>query len=103
MADGALGITADVTMLFAFPRDDGKWTWRLGSAALVDGHFHKIVLAGIETRSGEGFGITATFHVIQNPMAVGSVLRGDIAKFVVQNGRLISADVVAKGVEIVED
>jgi hypothetical protein len=97
-----LGIPADITMLFAFPRDDGKWAKRPGSVSFVDGHFHKIVVPGLETRSGESFGITATFHVIQDMMPEGTAVRGNIAKFRVQNGRLVSADVVARNAELVD-
>jgi hypothetical protein len=97
-----LGIPADITMLFAFPSDDDKWAKRAGSVSFVDGHFHKIVVPGLETRSGESFGITAIFHVIQDMMPEGTALRGNIAKFVVQNGRLVSADVVARNAELVD-
>jgi len=102
MADEKLGITANVTMLFAFPRDDGKWTKRPGSVSFVDGHFHKVVVPGLETRSGDSFGVTATFHVIQDARPEGTTLRGTVAKFLVQNGRLMSGDVVARDVELVD-
>jgi prepilin-type processing-associated H-X9-DG protein len=102
MPDEKLGITANVTMLFAFPRDDGKWTKRPGNVSFVDGHFHKIIVPGLETRSGESFGITATFHVIQDMVSEGIAQRGNIAKFLVQNGRLMSTEVVAKNVEFID-
>jgi prepilin-type processing-associated H-X9-DG protein len=102
MANDQLGITAPVVMLFAFPREDGRWTRRAGNVVFVDGHFHKISVPGIETRSGESFGITATFHVVQNAAGDSSVQRGDIARFVVQNGRLMAMDTIATGVELVD-
>jgi hypothetical protein len=89
-------------MLFAFPRDDGRWTRRAGNVTFVDGFFHKVSVPGIETRSGESFGITATFYVIQNVAGDRGQQRGDIARFVVQNGRLMPMDTVATGVEIVD-
>jgi hypothetical protein len=101
MADDDLGISTNITMLFAFPRDDGKWTKRPGSVSFVDGHFHKIIVPGLETRSGQSFGITATFHVIQD-LSADDPQRGNVARFVVQNGRLMSTDVVASGVELVD-
>jgi len=95
-----LGLTANTTMLFAFPHGKDRWQKQLGNVSFVDGHFHKITVPGLETRSGESFGITATFHAVQEAVTNGPLLRGTIAKFIVQNGRVISIEVVARDVEI---
>ena len=96
------GITGSVYMLFALPRDDAKWTKKLAKVHFVEGHFHKIELPGLETRSGEGFGITTTFHIIQDMAAEGQTVLGKVAKFIVQNGRLMAVEVVAENAELVD-
>lgn len=98
--DEQLGITAPVPMDLAFPLEDGRWARKNAQVVVVDGHFHKISFPGFETRSGEGFGLTATFHVLQNAVEDASPPRGDIHLFVVQNGRLVSMDRIAAGVEL---
>ncbi len=98
---GDLGATRDVQCYFMFPESDGGWRAIQGTMSAVDGHHHKILLPGLETRSGEGFGITLTYHVLQDLKPVGGKMIGKIAKNVVQNGRLMSVDVVAEEAEII--
>jgi hypothetical protein len=87
-------------LMFAFPYGDGRWRGLMGGLVMVEGYFHKISVPGFETRSGGGFGITATFHVAQNVTPEGPIMRAMIRRVVVQNGRVMSNDLVAAGVEI---
>ena len=86
---------------YALARPDGKWTKRRGEATILDGHWHKFSVAGIETRSGEGVGLTITFHVIENEVVEGDRRRGDLVRFVILNGRA-EWKTIATGVEIVD-
>jgi len=69
----------------------GGGIWRSHPAAFhfVEGHLHKIDWAGFSTRSGEGFGITATVHVLyqENPTASRPA---QIRKLIFENGVLLS-------------
>jgi len=100
MANEETGITAKVQLVFAFPLTDGKWTRVQGEMHSVDGHVHKISFPGFETRSGEGFGITATFNIFENVKLIECNLVGDVCTFVVQNGRVMSIDKFKTGVAV---
>jgi hypothetical protein len=86
---------------YALARPDGKWTKRRGEATILDGHWHKVSVAGIETSSGEGVGLTITFHVIKNEVVEGDRRRGDLVRVVILNGRA-EWKTIATGVEIVD-
>jgi hypothetical protein len=100
--DEIRGSSDSATWVFATPRGDGKWTKKRGSVTFVDGYFHQIVIPGLETTAGVGFGVTATCHVVQDLWPDGAVQRGEIARHEFRNGRLVSAEVVASGVELVD-
>ena len=101
MTNKTLGITVDLKMQFVFPRSDGKWVLREGTLSAVDGLHHKIAFPGFETRSGEGFGITATYHIVQNLRNAGPGVIGDILRMIVVNGILGATQPHLGNVELV--
>jgi hypothetical protein len=104
MGEQILGISASLPLMLAFPRKDGRWALRQGTLHAVDGLHHKIEFPGFESRSGEGFGMTATYHISSSTLhetAAGLGVTGDISEVVIQNGAIASVRVVARGVEIV--
>jgi hypothetical protein len=100
MADDTLGITTSDPMCLAVQISDGRWVEVEGVISSVDGYCHKIEFPGFMTRSGESFGVTATFHVLEKAWRDGDVDRGDISQMVMVNGLLMTAETVAKGVEL---
>lgn len=102
MPDNEFGVTQDDEMLFAIPLGMGRWAAIDAVISFVDGHCHKIELPGFMTRSGASFGITATFHVVENSWQAGSTHRADIAKWVMVDGLLQTADTVAQDVELLQ-
>lgn len=98
MADEKLGVTAETDISIVVP-DGDRWRVLRGKWVFVDGYVHKISInGGFETRSGEQFGITATFHTLQKVTKEHGKFYGPIDKMVVINGRLATtARVVDKG------
>jgi hypothetical protein len=79
----------------AIPCRGGGWYAVSSEAVVVEGLFHKISFPGFESRSGEDFGISATFHVFDDGFdkdEIGSY--GLLRKHIVLNGRLASSEVV---------
>lgn len=101
MAEEFSGITTNDQTCLAVRIGDGRWHEVEGVIASVDGLCHKIEFPGFMTRSGESFGITATFHVVERSWKDGEQERGDIARWVMVNGLLKSVETVERGVELV--
>jgi hypothetical protein len=74
----------------------------LGRFVAVDGFTHKVAFPGFETRSGESFGLTATFHVVTKADSPGQPV-GNITRLAVEGGRVVRFDEVAQGVRLVRD
>lgn len=100
MPSDEFGATGTSSMLFALQRDDGKWIKCKGSISFVDGHFHKVAVAGSEFRSGESFGLTGVFYTFVNIYADGPIYRADLTKMIVEAGRLVTTDVSIRSVEL---
>jgi hypothetical protein len=83
-------------MRLAFPDAQGRWYVVSAEAELVEGVYHKLQFPGFETRSGEGFGITATLHLIEGIFWHDGGLCGRIQKVVLQNGLITSSVVVVE-------
>jgi hypothetical protein len=87
----------------AFPNGKGKWNIVGAEADIVDGYYHKLAFPGFETRSGSGFGITATVYAVDDEVFwENGRLFGTIRRLVLQNGRLCSSEVVGEREEIVQ-
>jgi hypothetical protein len=84
-----------------FPDDKGRWHAVSAVAEIIDGAYHKLTFQGFETRSGQGFGITATFHVFDSFVPYEGRFYAKIRKVVVQNGIVISSEVVGEREEII--
>lgn len=89
------------TWWFAIPNPSGHWYVVPGEAEIVDGVFHRIAFPGFETRSGESFGISATFHVLDAIHRDEKGTYGPIRKIVLRNGRLVSSEAVGDQEQIV--
>jgi hypothetical protein len=79
---------------FVIPDDKGIWHVVPGDAEVIDGTYHKLRFPGFETRSGESFGVTATFHVLDALDQEATQCYGPVRKIVLQNGRITSSEVV---------
>jgi hypothetical protein len=79
---------------FAIPDDEGRWHVVPGEAEIIDGLYHKIRFPGFETHSGESFGISATFHVVDRIDREGTGFCARIHKIVLQNGRAVLTEIV---------
>lgn len=101
MADDTLGITTNDQMCLAVQIGEGRWVELEGVISSVDGYCHKIEFPGFMTRSGESFGVTATFHVVEKAWRDGGLDRGNISQMVMVNGLLMTVETVAKDVELV--
>lgn len=91
--DEQLGITGTHSIQFAFPKPDGTWLTMKGEWAHVDGYTHKVTFPGFEARSGESFGLTATFCIV-----AGQSNDLHIARVTVANGKVMGFDRMADGV-----
>lgn len=100
MSDDKAGVSADTPMLFVFPEGD-KWRVIQGSWIYVEGHIHKITIPGLEMRSGETFGITASFHILQNLVRENGKLFGKVARMSVANGLARRVETVAEKAELI--
>jgi hypothetical protein len=85
---------ATAILRLAFPDSCGRWHVVPAVADIVEGIYHKIHFAGFETRSGESFGISATFHEFDELFRDGAEQYGRVWKIVLENGRRISAELV---------
>jgi hypothetical protein len=96
------GSTTGLRILdLALRLSDEKWH-RIGACAeYVEGLLHKLEFAGIETRSGEAFGITAKLHVVSDIRFGGGTTHGRITELVIEQGRTISTRVVSEREEII--
>lgn len=100
MSDDKAGVSADTSMLFVFPEGD-KWRVIQGSWIFVEGHVHKITIPGLEMRSGETFGITGSFHILENMAPENGKLFGKVARMSVANGVARRIETVAEKVELI--
>jgi hypothetical protein len=71
-------------ILLAFPDECGRWRLVSAEAEIVEGLYHKLTFPGFETRSGAGFGLTATPHVTDGAEWDQGRLRGIIRKVVLK-------------------
>jgi hypothetical protein len=101
MSDDMLGITTNDPMCLAVQVGKGRWLETEGVISSVDGYCHKIEFPGFMTRSGESFGVTATFHIIEKAWRDGDLDRGNISQMVMVNGLLMTVETIAKAVELV--
>lgn len=92
-----------ILMRLAFPDGKGRWHAVAAEADVVDGAYHKLKFPGFETRSGQGFGITATFHLFDTLVPDEGRFYAKIRNVVVQNGEAISSEVVGEREEILID
>jgi hypothetical protein len=101
MSHEELGITTTDPMAFAVQIGDSRWMILEGELASVDGLCHKVEFPGFMTRSGESFGVTATFHIVEKAWTEGGTECGDITRMTMVNGLLQTVDRVASGIELI--
>ena len=101
MADEASGIATTGPMCFAVRAGADRRLGTEGLMATGDGLCPKIEFPGFVTRSGESFGVTATFHVVERAWNDGDRDRGDITRWVMVNGLLQSVETGGRAAELV--
>jgi hypothetical protein len=102
LAEQARGITADEPWCLAVQIGEGRWMEVNGMISFVDGHCHKIEFPGFMARSGEGSGLTATFHFIEKAWREGDVEHGNIGQMVMVDGLLMTNETIARDVELIK-
>ena len=97
------GVTGNVEIVFAIPTDDPK-VWRMKNGSLT---FSNGTTAGIDVEGGyiphfKGeHGLTVTYCVFRDVKQQGTRVVGDITMTTCVDGRVVEADDIADGVDII--
>jgi hypothetical protein len=96
------GVTGNVEIIFAIPTDNPR-TWRMKNGRLA---FANGATVGIDIEGGYipyfkgSHGLTVTYCIFKDIRHEGNRVIGDVAMMTCINGRVIEANDIADGVEV---
>lgn len=91
-------------LTFAFRLPGGRWSIHPGTAFVRDELLVAVEVPGLGRRSGTGEsgGLTAVFHVADRVRGRRGARTGVVARWEIEEGRVVGTESVAAGVELVE-